>query len=246
MYLQILDLAADLKRSNRDLDDFAYIASHDLKEPLRSISSFSAFLMEDYHDKLDEEGIRKLNVLISQSARLEKFLTALLQFSRVGREELRYETINPGKIIDEVKIDLDVLIASQSDHPVNILMDTKLPEINSNPYFLKEIYLNLISNGIKYNESDPKEIRLGYLQEYRNFHQVFYVADNGIGIPEKHHQEVFKIFKRLHSRDKYGGGSGAGLTIVRKMIQTMKGTIWIEPGKEKGTIFYFTLKGEES
>lgn len=241
-YNSLEKLSGELKRSNKELDDFAYIASHDLKEPLRSINNFSIYLIEDYKDKLDEEGVRKLNVLIDQSSRLEKFLNALLRYSRVGREKINYETVNLNDIIELVKQDLDFLLNTDNASRAQII-NKNLPTIITDQVFIKEIFMNLISNGLKYNDKKEKIITVGFMEEYSSRKNVLYVRDNGIGIKDKHFEDIFKIFKRLHGRDKYGGGTGAGLTIVKKLVEALNGNIWVESNPDTGSTFYFTLSG---
>lgn len=242
---QLIKISDELIRSNLELDDFAYIASHDLKEPLRSISNFSTFLLEDNKDRLDKEGIRMLNVLVNQSARLEGFLTALLTYSRAGREKACSQYIDMNKIVDVIRQDLDFLLHTDPSTKGDILIEVPLPTIRSDPEFVKEILMNLVSNALKYNNNHEKIVSIGYLEEYAEIQKVFYVKDNGIGIEERHFEEIFKIFRRIHGRDKYGGGSGAGLTIVKKKIEALGGQIWVESSIGFGSIFYFTLGGDD-
>ncbi len=242
---QLTELSDELLRSNLELDDFAYIASHDLKEPLRSISNFSSFLLEDNKDNLSEEGIRMLNVLISQSARLEAFLTALLTYSRAGREKASSVYVDMNKLVGVIRQDLDFLLHEDPSIKSEIVIETPLPTLRTDPEFVKEILMNLVSNALKYNNSHEKIVSVGYLDEYADIYNVFYVKDNGIGIEERHFEEIFKIFRRIHGRDKYGGGSGAGLTIVKKKIDALGGQIWVESSLGMGTVFYFTLGGND-
>lgn len=235
----LVKISKELKETNANLEDFTYIASHDLKEPLRSLSNYSSFLLEDYSDKLDDEGKHMLNVLIKQSKRMEELINALLQYSKISKSIPERSTIDLSIVINEVVDDLNYLIKSSN---VSIKIDRKLPILKGNRLFIKEIYLNLVSNAIKYNNKNEKIVTIGYLDSSDESQITLFVKDNGIGIPEKHFENVFKIFKRLHSRDDYGGGTGAGLTIVKKMIEIHKGAIWIESIVNEGTTFYFTLE----
>lgn len=222
----------ELLRSNKELDDFAYIASHDLKEPLRGIHNHARFLMEDYENILEEDGVHKLQRLVYLSQRMEQLITDLLSFSRLGRDEFTLEDVNINNVIN----DLQELY--QDNENTSIIIKEALPTIKSNKIRIEELFRNLISNAIKYNDQDQKIIEVGYTKNKKN---AMYVKDNGIGIEEHFHKSIFKIFKRLHRKDAYGGGTGSGLTFVKKIIDKHKGEIWIESEPDKGTTFYLTL-----
>lgn len=229
----------ELQQSNRELDDFAYIASHDLKEPLRGIHNYSMFLLEDYADKLDAEGRSKLETLMRLTRRMEVLIDSLLQYSRLGRIDLTLEEVDLNETVAEVRENLDVNFKAEQ---VEVNIPRPLPTVLGDRVQLGEIFHNLIVNGVKYNDSQRKRIEIGY-EDSRP--PVFYVRDNGIGIPDKHFDAIFRIFKRLHARDKYGGGTGAGLTIVKKIVERHNGSIRVESVPGEGTTFYFTLgKGD--
>ncbi len=223
-----------LEKSNMELDDFAYIASHDLKEPLRGINNFSSFLMEDYGNKLDKEGMRMLETLELLTKRLGNLIDDLLTYSRAGRTELSLHDTNLNLIIQEV---LETLNIGIEEKGIEVKIPETLPVVFCDTVRIKEVFRNLISNAIKYNNKENPWIEIGF------FENTFFVRDNGIGIREKHFEDVFKIFKRLHSRDKFGGGTGAGMTIIKKIIENHKGKIWLESEFGKGSTFYFTLGG---
>ncbi|HEY0512602.1 MAG TPA: ATP-binding protein [Thermoanaerobaculia bacterium] len=231
----------ELRQSNKELDDFAYIASHDLKEPLRGIHNFSNFLIEDYADKLDEEGRSKLQTLMRLTRRMETLIDSLLQFSRLGRVDLAVDRVDLNEIVAEI---LDSLAISLRQENVEVRVPRPLPAVRSDRVRVGEIFYNLVVNAMKYNDKPRKWIEIGWL-ENRGGPPVFYVRDNGIGIPEKHHDAVFRIFKRLHGRDQFGGGTGAGLTIVKKIIERHHGRIWLQSAPDQGTTFYFTLQEGE-
>lgn len=229
----------ELQQTNRELDDFAYIASHDLKEPLRGIHNYSMFLLEDYAGKLDADGRAKLETLMRLTRRMEVLIDSLLQYSRLGRVDLAMEEVDLNETVAEVLENLDVNLKSEQ---VEVITPRPLPRVRGDRVQLGEIFHNLIVNGVKYNESQRKRIEIGYRDGQP---PVFYVRDNGIGIPDKHHDAIFRIFKRLHARDKYGGGTGAGLTIVKKIVERHNGRIRVESAPGEGTTFYFTLaKGD--
>jgi signal transduction histidine kinase len=231
----------ELNQSNKELDDFAYIASHDLKEPLRGIHNFSNFLLEDYADKLDAEGRSKLETLMRLTRRMETLIDSLLQFSRLGRVDLGLDRVNLNEIVAEV---LDSLAISLREERVEVKVPRPLPTVRADRARVGEIFHNLIVNAMKYNDKPEKWVEVGWREGGTGL-PVFYVRDNGIGIPEKHQDAVFRIFKRLHGRDKFGGGTGAGLTIAKKIVERHHGRIWLQSSPGIGTTFFFTLQEGE-
>jgi PAS domain S-box-containing protein len=241
--------AAALERTNKDLDDFAYIASHDLKEPLRGISNYARFLAEDYADRLEPEGRQMLEALPRLTARLDSLLDALLKYSRLGRAEIHVVSTDLNQLTSDV---VELLRLRIEETGTQIQVPRPLPTVECDRSQTTEIYLNLISNAIKYNDRSEKIVELGYLAAEEQTPDildlsagscVLYVRDNGIGIQDKFHSIVFSAFRRLHSRDKYGGGTGVGLAIVKKMVEHHGGRIWLESEFGQGTIFFFTLGG---
>ncbi|MFQ5651907.1 MAG: ATP-binding protein [bacterium] len=242
---------AQLRISNQELDDFAYIASHDLKEPLRGMTNYAGFLIDDYQDKLDDEGRSKLETLQRLANRMEILIDSLLFYSRLGRTGLSYERADLSEILREV---LDSLRITLEEKGVEVRVPMSLPTIQCDRVRMAEVYRNLISNAIKYNDKSEKWIEIGFRETQGLDGQqgdkatgrpiVYYVRDNGIGIRENHRDKIFTIFKRLHTQDKYGGGTGAGLTIVKKIVEQHGGRIWVESTTGEGTTFYFTLAGD--
>lgn len=228
----------ELGRSNEELDSFAYVAAHDLKEPLRGINNFSHFLLEDYADKVDEPGKEKLKTLVKLTQRMEELLDSLLHYSQIGRNENGLTQLSDLNLVVQDSL---LLLQSRIDESgAEIRIPRKLPAINLNNTRFSEIFTNLIANAIKYNNNQQKWVEIGY-KESLNSRFIVYVRDNGIGIDAKHHANIFKIFKRLHGREHFGGGVGAGLAIVKKIIEQNGGEIWVESELGKGTTFYFTL-----
>ena len=245
----------ELERSNKELDDFAYIASHDLREPLRGITNYSIFLMEDYGDLLDEAGRSKLETLVRLSSHQENLIQSLLEYSRVGRIDPLFEPVDLNAVIEEVK---DSISAGRENETYRIHIPRPLPKVLCDRIGIQKVFANLISNALKYNTQEEKFIEIGYheidsedgellwdiVRKTDTNSYVFYVRDNGIGIKEKHLDKIFTIFKRLHGRDKYGGGTGAGLTIVKKIIERHNGIIRVQSTYGEGATFYFTLQGD--
>ena len=246
----------DLTRSNQELDEFAYIASHDLKEPLRGIHNYATFLLEDYKDKIDQEGGEKLETLRRLTQRMDVLLDSLLEFSRVGRLDFAMKETDLNEVLEEI---LDSLRINLKERGVEMRIPVRLPTIRADRVRLGEVLRNLITNAMKYNDKPEKWIEIGHGHdlglefqppakegERRLKHaDVFYVRDNGIGIPDDHFEAIYRIFKRLHGRDEFGGGTGVGLTIVKKIIERHGGRIWLQSTPDVGTCFYFTLSETE-
>ena len=233
-----------LEESNRELDDFVYVVSHDLKEPLRGLYSYSYFLQEDYADKLDEDGNDKLETLKKLSIRMEDLINTLLYYSRLGRSEEAFKKTDLNITLENTLELLEPFIKKEGGE---IEIENKLPVIFCDRAHIGDIFRNLIVNGLKYNKNDHKKVKIGCKaggKEYPN-ETVFYVKDNGIGIDPKHRDTIFKMFKRLHGKNEYGGGTGSGLTIVKKIIDRHQGKIWVESNDDGGSIFYFILGGYE-
>jgi len=228
-----------LKQSNQELDEFAHIASHDLKEPLRGIHNYSHFLLEDYSEKLDDLGVDKLNTLVILTQRMESLINSLLEFSRLGRSEMAYVNTDLNEIVDDVLESLRIRIVEEN---INIRIPQPLPVVKCDRIRIAEVFRNLISNAIKYGDKPDKWIEITY-DSASNDRTVctLCVSDNGIGVKEEHKENVFRLFKRLHGRDKFGGGTGIGLTIAKKIVERHGGTIWLESDYGIGTKFYFTI-----
>ena len=250
----------DLKRanellftSNKELDDFAYIVSHDLKEPLRGIYNFATFLKEDYEDKLDDEGQEKLDTLVRLSQRMESLINSILYFARLGRGELTIQAVDLNKTLEDVLDNLQTLI---KETKVGIQIPEPLPTTDCDATLVREVFQNLLINAIKYNDKPERWVEVGCNSigdmpngDGQNTNgsgsSIFYVRDNGIGIHKKYFDSLFRIFKRLNGRKKFGDGTGAGTTIVKKIIEKHQGKIWLESTQGEGTTFYFTLENTD-
>ena len=233
----------ELQHTNRELDDFAYIASHDLKEPLRGIHNYARFLLEDYGDRLEPDGRAKLETLGRLSRRMEQIIDSLLHYSRLGRTEPALGPVDAHSLVEEV---LETLAISIREHGAQVHVPRRLPVVRADRVQLGEVFANLITNAMKYNDKRDKLVEIGVADPPAGAAPgecVFYVRDNGIGIPARHLEGVFRIFKRLHARDAFGGGTGAGLTIVRKIVERQHGRIWIDSTPGAGTTVYFTVQG---
>ncbi len=230
------ELNRSLTQSNQDLDDFAYIASHDLKEPLRGIANFSSFLLEDYEDKLDNEGKMQLKTLSKLAKRMEALINDLLSFSRVGRVDFAIQPCDLNQILNDKLVLLQPFL---EENQAKVIIKKPLPILNCDKVRIGEVFQNFITNGIKYNDSDQKIITIDYTETSNSY--TFSVEDNGIGIKKEDFKKIFSIFKRLHAKDAYGGGTGAGMTISDKIIKRHGGEIWLTSKPSKGSIFYFSI-----
>jgi len=218
----------------QDLDDFAYVASHDLKEPLRGISAYCEILLEDYYDKLDREGQRRLGAILAMCNRLGGMIDSLMTYCRVGRVPSAQVPVDLDEVVAVV---IGILGPMIEKRKASVRVVGKLPTAAADRNLLGMVFGNLVANGLKFNESAVPSVEIG-LRE--GTPPVVYVRDNGIGIAAEHHDAVFTLFRRLHSQKKYEG-TGAGLTIARKIVQSYGGEIWVESKPGRGSTFLFTL-----
>lgn len=242
----IVDYLAKLTRSNQELDDFAYIASHDLKEPLRGLNNNALFLQEDYGEVLDEDGLKRLDRIGFLCKRMEALVDDLLYFSRLGRQDLAIKNTNLNDVISDIQHMMETNLVEAN---AQIIVPQPLPEITCDATRVTEVFRNLISNAVKYNDKEKKLVEVGYMDspvgQCQLSQYIFYVKDNGIGIKESFFEDVFRIFKRLNTEDDDVKGTGVGLTFVKKIIERHGGKIWLESDLGLGTTFYFYLSLKE-
>ena len=223
-----------LEKVNKDLNDFTHIVSHDLKAPLMTIESFSDFLLEDYFDALDETGQEYLDSIIKASTNMRDLIDNLLTLSRVGRLDTEYSSVDMSGLLDEVKSE----IKPQMEMKHAIVTGYDLPTIVTQRTWIKQVLMNLVGNGIKFNETNPPRVEISCLETVDEYH--FKVRDNGIGIPDDQHEHLFKLFQRLEHTHNYPG-TGAGLSICKKIIESLGGKIWVESQEGYGSTFNFTV-----
>ncbi len=233
----LMDYNRQLEQSNKELEQFAYISSHDLQEPLITVMSFVKMLDEDYRDKLDKTGLEYLGFITQAASRMSVLIKGLLDYSRIGRNRELTE-VDCQKLVSDVQDNLRDLI-QKTNSQIEI---HELPKIHAYETEMRSLFQNLISNGIKYTEKEvtPKII-VSSVQE--NGGIKFSVQDNGIGIEPDNQERIFSIFQRLHSKDLYEG-TGIGLAHCRKIIELHKGEIWVESKPHKGSTFYFTIPNQ--
>jgi chemotaxis family two-component system sensor kinase Cph1 len=227
---------SELMQSNLELDTFAYAASHDLKEPLRGIHSLVQFVQEDEGERLSDEGRQRLATILHLTRRMDDLIESLLLYSRVGRIELDRQMVDLNAVLVQTLEDLQPLLQTNA---VQVQVQDPLPVLGCDRVRVAECLSNLISNAAKYNDKADKRVVIGC--DSTRDPPVIFVRDNGIGIAAKHFARIFQIFRRLHGRDAYGGGAGAGLTITRRAIERHGGRIWVESVPGEGSTFRFTL-----
>ncbi len=229
---------ASLTAINKELQDFAYIVSHDLREPLRGIHNFASILEQENADKLDPEGKYMLETITRLAQRQESMIASILHYTGLSRKDLEPSEVDLNQLIAEV---CDNLQLDTRKPEVEIRIPERLPVIQHDRIFVFQIFSNLISNGIKFNDKEVKWVEITAMAGQNDTNPVFAIRDNGIGIPERHHDKIFTIFKRLHRKDAFGGGTGVGLAIVKNIINRHGGEIWFESEVGRGTSFFFSL-----
>jgi len=228
---------AELARSNAELEQFAYVASHDLQEPLRMIANYTQLLAERYRDKLDEQADKYIGYSVDGAVRMQALIQDLLKFSRVGRAEIEPRTTDCRAVVEQAMKNLQVAV-EESGTVVNW---NGLPTVTADPAQLTQVFQNLIANAIKFHGLGAPVIQID--SEEKDHAWVLTVSDNGIGIPVENWQDIFVIFRRLHTRAQYAG-NGIGLSICKKIIERHGGKIWIEAQAKPGSCFKFTLPME--
>jgi light-regulated signal transduction histidine kinase (bacteriophytochrome) len=228
-------MAMDIGASQRELEQFAYVASHDLQEPLRMVNSYTQLLAKRYEGKLDERADKYIHYAVDGATRMQTLINDLLTYSRINASPKALTRVSTQSLFNDAITDLSIAIEEAN---AEVKVDGELPEVLGDDVQLKQVFQNLISNAIKYNESTTPQVVISAKQKQKVWEIA--VADNGIGIPKEARQRAFQIFQRLHEREKYTG-TGLGLAIVKKVIDQHQGSIRIESNEPCGSIFIFTL-----
>lgn len=232
----LLENTRKLEKSNEKLEQFSHVVSHDLKEPARTVEAFSGFLIEDYHDKLDEEGLDYLQRMKKAAGRMRELINDLLNLSSIHMDRASFERVNVQKVLGEVKDDLQMRLRG-----VNLQIDDDMPAVRGSRIRIAELLSNLITNAIKYNDKALPTLHVGWLRGSKKAGMcTFFVQDNGIGIEERYQERIFAIFQKLNPREDYEG-TGAGLAICKRIVEEHKGEIWVESEVGKGSTFYFII-----
>ena len=225
--------AEELARSNGELERFAYVASHDLQEPLRMVASFLELLAERYKGRLDERADKYINYAVDGAARMKALIDGLLRYSRVTTQGRRLEEMETRSALDEAMANLGRAIEEKGA----VVTHDDLPTVLADPIQLVQLFQNLIGNALKFCDGTP---RVHVAAERTGEEWVFSVRDNGIGIAPEYRERIFQIFQRLHGRDKYPG-TGMGLAICKRVVERHGGRIWVESRPGQGSTFLFTL-----
>lgn len=225
----------ELTASNKELEQFAYVASHDLQEPLRMITSYLTAIEKKYRELLDDRGKRYIDFAVDGGRRMRQIILDLLDFSRVGRTDDKLEEVDVALLLEEIKILYSTLIAEKNA----TLLIGKMPLLTAYKAPLRQVFQNLVNNALKYS-SRQEPVQISISANDTETHWQFEVKDNGIGIDEEFFGRIFVLFQRLHIREEYAG-NGIGLAIAKKIVQNMGGEIWVASEEGKGATFYFTI-----
>ncbi len=226
------ELLKELESANQELKDFAYIASHDLKAPLRAIKTLSDWISTDYADKLDQDGQEQLKLLRQRVDRMHNLIDGILQYSRVGRVREKIVDVNLNTLLPEI---IDTLAPPAH---IKIIVETQLPNVKCEETRVTQVFQNLLSNAVKYMDKPEGLIKVGCAEDGEFW--KFSIADNGPGIEKKHWERIFKIFQTLAPRDEFES-TGIGLTVVKKIVELYGGIIWLDSEVGKGTTFFWTF-----
>jgi signal transduction histidine kinase len=243
---QIKQLNADLQKNllqleevNKELESFSYSVSHDLRAPVRALVGFSKMLEESYNDTLDDEGKRMVGVIHRNAIKMGSLIDDLLEFSKMGRQEVRKSAINVADMVKEVISD----ITDQTEYHANVTINELLPTY-ADRALLTQVWINLISNAFKYSaKKENPAVEIGSHRDDRYI--VYYVKDNGAGFSMEYAEKLFGVFQRLHKASEFEG-TGVGLAIVHRIITRHGGRVWAEAKVNEGATFFFTLPGEDT
>jgi light-regulated signal transduction histidine kinase (bacteriophytochrome) len=231
---KLAETMAELERSNRELEQYAYVASHDLQEPLRKIASFISLLEKRYEESFDQEGVKYLHYVVDGAKRMQTLINDLLAYSRLGTQGKPFLRTDCNGVLDRVLADLDKPIKNRGA----VITHDALPTLMADELQLGQVFQNLIGNAVKFCRNQQPRIHISAKRGADGW--LFSVGDNGIGIKEEFFDRIFVMFQRLHTVAEYPG-TGIGLAVCKKIIERHGGRIWAESEVEKGSTFYFTI-----
>ena len=231
---ELANKAEALTRSNADLEEFAYVVSHDLQEPLRAMTAFSQLLEQRYNQQLDASAKRYIKHIVDGGTRMKAMIDGILELSRINNTQLDSSPISLEQTLEIVLENLKLICLETQ----TTITHDALPTLCVDKSHAVQLFQNLISNAIKFRGSDPPHIHITAKQQINSW--LFSIHDNGIGIPKDQQTRIFKLFQRLHSQQEHKG-YGIGLAICKKIVEHYQGNIWLESVPEEGSVFYFTL-----
>lgn len=238
---RVAERTAQLVAINKELESFSYSISHDLRAPLRAIFGFSQIISTHHRSSLNEEGRKYMDYILEASIRMEQLINDLLNYSRLGRKSLNVRLVSLSLIVDEIHT---VFKQKLEEIGGKFTIEKELPKLHGDESLLRQIFTNLIENAITYRRTDVQlEISISWERDNGNY--IISISDNGIGIPEEFWEKIFNIFQRLHTEDKYPG-TGIGLATVRKAVNMLDGTVWVNSVKDKGSTFYIKFHGNNN
>ncbi|MFI2741308.1 ATP-binding protein [Zhouia sp. PK063] len=230
------DLLKSLQKRNDELESYAHMVSHDLKSPLRSISTLSNWLKNDYYDILDENGRRSIDMILDKIVKMDSLIEGILKYASIERIDKEKHQINLHKVVQEI-----ISIIYIPEH-ITVKIKNQLPKIYADKFRMQQLFQNIISNAVNYNDKKDGVVEISLFEETENFY-TFSIADNGKGIPQKYFNKIFEVFQSLENQSV--GNSGVGLAIVKKIIDLYNGKIWLTSSLNEGTTFYFQLPKHE-
>ena len=237
--LRVQERTAQLQAANKELESFSYSVSHDLRAPLRAISGFSEIIARRHRANLNEEGQHYMDNIVQASERMGHLIDDLLTYARLGRTGVRREPVSLASLVNEISRNMQSHLA-EIHGTLNITEN--LPTVTGDQTLLSQVFTNLLENAFIYHKPDvPPQVSLTYYNEDK--HVVVKVSDNGIGIPLEYQEKIFNMFQRLHSEEEYPG-TGIGLATVRKSVELLGGSVWVESKVGEGSTFFVRLPKE--
>jgi PAS domain S-box-containing protein len=240
LYQSLEIRAFELATSNADLERFVYIATHDLQEPLRMVSSFTQLLKKKYEKLLDKQAVEYINYAVDGATRMKKLILDLLEYSKFNSNKEEFTATDMNKVVKDVS----GIFSNEMKMAGAELIIEELPSIKAKTSLMEQLFENLIGNALKYRSAQRPVIRINCKEEENHF--LFSVNDNGIGIDSKYADKIFILFRRLHNDNECYEGTGVGLAICKKIVEMHRGTIWVESGQNKGSTFYFTISRKKN